>query len=638
MIAHFGLGYINNVDSLIIRWQNGKVQKIEDIAADQLLTINIENSDYPKLLPHKNTLELSLFKEVTSSLKISYEDREEDFVDFNIQKLLPHKLSEFGPSLAAGDADGNGLDDFIIGGSSQNSAKIFLQKNDGTFLQKSLINDALLPAKKWDDMGILLFDADGDGDKDLYISSGGYENESGSKVYQDHFYVNDGNGNFREKSDAIPYNLTSKACVRAADFDKDGDLDLFISGRVDPWNYPKAVSSFIYRNDSFKGIIRFTDITKEVAPALVNIGMVCDAIFTDFNNDGWSDLVLAGEWMPLTFLRNENGLYKDVTNETGTSIYTGWWNTLAAADFDNDGDMDYAAGNLGLNSYFRASDKYPVSIVSGDFDNNGNYDAFPSSYIRSSQEDTTFRDFPAHGRDDAVKQMIKMRVTFQNYKSFADATIDKLFPETQYKEALKMKATELRSSIFRNDGNNKFTLIPLPSVTQLSAINGMIADDFDEDGNIDLLINTNDFSTDVLTGRYDALNGLVLKGKGNGEFSPLSITESGIFIPGNGKALIKLRGINDNYLMAGSQNRGPLKLFQLNSATATVSLGDDDISAELTYENGKVQRHEFYYGNSFLSQSARFLNVGRRLKSVEITDIYGNKRNISLNTDIRNKY
>ena len=625
-IAHFGLGENTLVDSLIIRWQNGKVQNLNSVASDQLLSISIDSAVLPISTLHKYRTEKSLFREVTSSLNISYVDKEEDFVDFNIQKLIPHKLSEYGPAIAAGDIDRNGLDDIILGGSSQNSAQIFLQKSNGTFTQEPLLHDVVLPSKKWDDMGILLFDADGDGDRDLYISSGGYENESGSKVYQDHFYVNDGKGDFDEKRDAFPVNLTSKACVRAADFDKDGDLDIFISGRVDPWNYPRAVSSFIYRNDSDKGTIKFTDITKEVAPALVNIGMVCDAIFTDFNNDGWSDLVVAGEWMPMTFLRNEKGLFKDITTETGTGIYTGWWNTLAAADFDNDGDIDYAAGNLGLNSYFRASVKYPVSIVSGDFDNNGNYDAFPSLYITSSQGDTTKRDFPAYGRDDAVKQMIKMRATFQNYKSYAIATIDKLFSEAQLKGALKMKATEFRSSYFRNDGNNKFTLIPLPYPTQLSAINGMIADDFDEDGNTDLLINTNDFSTDVLTGRYDALNGLILKGKGNGEFSPLSIGESGIFIPGNGKALVNLRGINDSYLVAGAQNRGPLKVFQLNSANAMVSLRDDDISAEIIYKNGNVQRHEFYYGNSFLSQSARFLNIGRNVKTVTITNTKGEGR------------
>lgn len=623
VIPHFGLGDMTAADSLIVKWQNGIIQKLTNITVNQIIEVNIKNTDSYDFASTTVKLEKTIFRDVTRSVKVSYTDKEEDFVDFNIQKLLPHKLSEYGPSLASGDIDGNGLDDIITGGSAQNSAMLFLQKTDGTFMQKPLLSDQTLSLKKADDMGILLFDADGDGDRDLYVSSGGYENESGSKAYQDHFYVNDDKGNFKDKSDAFPVNLTSKACVRAADFDKDGDLDLFISGRVDPWNYPKAVSSFIYRNDSNKGEISFTDITREVAPALLNTGMVCDALFTDFNNDGWSDLVLAGEWMPVTFLKNVNGQFYDVTKESGTGNLNGWWNSLAAGDFDNDGDIDYAAGNLGLNSYYRASAEYPGSIISGDFDNNGNYDAFPALYITTSQTDTSKKEYPAFGRDDVVKQMIKMRAGFQNYKSYAVATIDKLFSEVQFKEALKMKATEFRSSYFRNDGNNKFTLIPLPTTAQLSALNGMIADDFDEDGNIDILINTNDYSTDVLTGRYDALNGLLLKGNGIGEFTPLSIAESGIYIPGNGKALTKLRGAEGNYLIAASQNRGPLKVFELNSTSDILTLRDDDISAEILFNNGKVQRQEFYYGNSFLSQSARFLKVGRNVKEVTITNSKG---------------
>ncbi len=630
VLAHFGLGDIKNADSLIVKWQNGKTQRLENIVANQLLKISIKDATFSSPEKQNQESENTLFSDISKKVKVDYVDSEEDFVDFNIQKLLPHKLSEYGPGLAAGDIDGNGTDDIITGGSAKQSARIFLQNANGTFTTRSLLNDQMIKSKKSDDMGIILFDADGDGDKDLYISSGGYENEPGSESYQDHFYLNDGRGNFTDRSDAFPANHTSKACVRAADIDHDGDLDLFISGRVDPSNYPKPVSSFISRNDSEKNNIKFTDITKEAAPGLIAMGMVCDALFTDFNNDGWSDLVLAGEWMPVTFLKNEKGVFKDVTQETGISDFKGWWNTLTSADFDNDGDMDYMAGNLGLNSYFRASEKYPVSIISGDFDNNGNFDAFTSLYLMTSQTDSTKRDYPANGRDDVVKQMIKMRASFQNYKSFAVATIDKLFTESQLNGALKMKATELRSSYIRNDGNNKFTLIPLPAMVQLSAANGMIADDFDDDGNCDLLINTNDFGADVTVGRYDALNGLLLKGNGKGDFTSVAIGESGIFIPGNGKALVKLRGNKNNYLMAASQNRGPLKIFGLNTKVTSIPLSDQDLNAQIVFTDGKIQRKEFYYGDSFLSQSARFLKVGRNVRSVTITDFKGNERQIDL--------
>jgi hypothetical protein len=196
-------------------------------------------------------------------------------------------------------------------------------------------------SKNTEDEGLLLFDADGDGDLDLYIASGGYEMDHNSPDYKDQFYVNDGKGNFILDSLALPQNFTSKFCVRAADYDKDGDLDLFVAGRVDPWNYPKPVSSFILRNDSKNGVLKFTDVTADVAKDLVDIGLVCDAVFSDFNNDGWPDLILAGEWMPITFLENNKGVFKNITSASGIANQTGWWNTIAPGDFDNDGDDDF---------------------------------------------------------------------------------------------------------------------------------------------------------------------------------------------------------------------------------------------------------------------------------------------------------
>lgn len=628
--AHFGLGKIKSADSVLIIWPAGKKQVLKNITADQLLKVNYSEANSVNSETYLSNNETQFFGDATEKVKINYTDQETDYVDFNIQKLLPHKFSEYGPALASADIDNNGLDDIIAGGSAQNSAQMFFQKKDGTFSQRSLLPDSKLSAKKWDDMGILLFDADGDGDQDLYIASGGYENESGSKEYDDHFYLNDGRGNFTEKNGVFPANYTSKACVRAADFDKDGDIDIFVSGRVDPGNYPKPVSSFLYRNDSKKGDVKFTDIKKEFAPDLVNAGMVCDALFTDFNNDGWSDLILAGEWMPVTFMVNEKGTFRNITEGTGIIGHTGWWNSICAADYDNDGDIDYVAGNLGLNSFYRASSKYPVSIISGDFDNNGSYDAFPSLYIQTSQQDTSMKNFPAYGRDDIVKQMIKLRSKFQNYKSYAVSTNDQMFTEKQTEGALKLKATDLRSSYIRNDGNNKFTISPLPAQAQFSAVNGIVSDDFDGDGNTDLLINSNDYGTDVLVGRYDALNGLILKGKGNGEFIPLTIDESGIFIPGNGKGLVKLRRADGNYLVAAAQNRGELKVFELSKKCKTLTVNSDDVSVEIQLSDGTLSRQEFYHGSSFLSQSARFLPIGENVKSVTFTNSIGNKRKIDL--------
>ena len=629
-IAHFGLGKLQSVDSIIVKWQNGKMQLLKNIKADQLITVSITNAQDDYNFVTDVYAKNNLFTEVTDSLNIHFVQQEKDFIDFNIQKLLPHKFSEYGPGLATGDIDGNGLDDIVCSGSYAFSGKEFLQQPNGKFIEKDLLPGASEKNKKWEELGMLLFDADNDGDLDLYTSAGSFENERNTDGYRDRLYINDGKGNFTLDSSALPQNFTSKFCVRAIDYDKDGDLDLFIAGRVDPWNYPKPVSSFIYRNDSKDGHIKFTDVTKQIAKDLVNIGLVCDALFTDFDNDGWPDIILAGEWIPLTFLKNENGIFKNVTPASGISNQVGWWNSIAAGDFDNDGDIDYIAGNLGLNSFYKANTQYPVSIYAKDFDNNGSYDAFPSLYLPASQQDQVKKEFPAQTRDDIVKQMISMRSKFQNYKSFATATMDQLFTPEQLKGALILKANNFNSCFIRNDGNGKFTLLPLPAAAQLSVINGMVVDDFDGDGNLDVIINGNDYGTEVSVGRYDALNGLMLKGDGKGNFTTQSILQSGIFIPGNGKALVNIRSANGHYLLAAGQNRGPLKIFELKRHVNFIALLPDDISAEIKYTDGRVQKKEFYFGSSFLSQSGRFLNLDTAvITSIKITNIKGQARQVN---------
>jgi hypothetical protein len=628
-IAHFGLGTIQVIDTVIIKWQNGKMQLLQHVPADQLLKVNISDARTGYADTKDVFAKNNLFKEITDAVNIHFNHTEKDFIDFNIQKLLPHKFSEYGPALAAGDIDGNGLDDIICGGSLSYSAQFFLQQPNHTFIQSPLMPGEDMTTKKQEDTGLLLFDADGDGDLDLYIASGGYENQSNAPSYQDRLYVNDGKGHYVYDSLSLPVNYTSKFCVRAVDYDKDGDLDIFVSGRVDPWNYPRPVSSFIYRNDSKPGHIKFTDVTSEVAKDLKNIGLVCDAVFTDFDNDGWSDLIIVGEWMPITFLKNDKGVFKNISAGTGINNEIGWWNTIVAGDFDNDGDIDYVAGNMGQNSFYRASDKYPVSIYAKDFDNNGSYDAFPTLWLPASQTDQNKKEFPAQTRDDIVKQMIGMRSKFQNYKSYAIAGIDQLLTKEQLKDALILKANNFKSCYLRNDGNNKFTLFPLPAQAQFSVLNGMIADDFDGDGNLDVLINGNDYGTEVSVGRYDALNGLLLKGDGKGGFSAQSILESGIYIPGNGKALVNLRSSDGKYLVAASQNRGPLKIFELKKNTPIISLQANDASALVSYKNGSSRKQEFYYGSSFLSQSSRFIHVDNTVLSVTIYDNKGGSRKLN---------
>jgi hypothetical protein len=632
-ITHFGLGAIEMIDSVVIKWPDGKQQTLTNVKADQTITVDIKDAR-PPYSPSQPVLATgALFSEVTHAAGINYQDYDRDFIDFNIQQLLPHKFSQYSPALAAGDINGDGYDDLIIGGNENIPARVFSQQADGRFAKK----DLLAGSANAKDEGLLLFDANGDGRPDLYIASGGYAPAPGSKNYQDRLYINDGKGNFRLDTAALPANLTSKSCVRAVDYNHDGRLDIFVAGRVDPWNYPRPVSSFIYRNDSENGHVKFTDVTAEVAPGLKDIGMICDALFTDFDGDGQTDLIVVGEWMPITFFRNDHGKFTNVTAATGVGGVTGWWNSIVAGDFRHTGRTDYIVGNLGSNSLYQASEQTPVYMTAKDFAGNGHTIGIVSYFLPDQQG--VQKEFPAPGRDDIARVLPGIKKKYLTYKSYAQATMDEVFSPEQRQGALRLKANMLRSCLLRNDGGGKFTLVPLPAEAQFSVINGMVADDFDGDGNLDLLINGNDFGTTVGIGRYDALNGLLLKGDGAGSFTPLSILQSGIYIPGDGKALVRLRGRikpagenhpdSADYLIAASQNKGPLQLYRRNTMTRSIPILTGDVSAIIRYNNGKIRKEEFYYGNSFLSQSSRCLDLSGDIKTATITDSQGRSREVN---------
>ena len=624
-VAHFGLGKTKKIDELKVTWQSGKYQILKNVAVNQVLIIEERlaiNSQQSAISNRQS----AIFSDISDSLSIDYVHQELDAIDFNIQKLLPHKLSQFGPSLAVGDVNGDGLEDVFIGGSTKFKGTFLLQNKVGKFTKSDLILGETDATKLAEDMGVLLFDADRDGDLDLYIVGGSNELPKEAIEYQDRFYENDGKGHFTQNKAALPQFLKSGSCVKATDFDHDGDLDLFIGGRMEVNAYPKPVSSFILRNDSKKGTVKFTDVTQQIAPNLKNIGLVCDALWTDTDNDGWMDLMLAGEWMPITILKNNKGKSFAPTSTESLGKKVGFWNSLTAGDFDNDGDMDYIAGNLGTNTLNQASDEYPVSVYAKDFNGDGNFDAIPTVFYHDKvgkRMEVTF-----HGRDDLAKQMNTIRKKFDNYQKFAVAGIKDVLSEEELKDALILKANYLKTSYIENLGEGKFKISALPTQAQTAPINGMLVEDFDADGNLDILMVGNDFGNEVSVGRLDAFNGLLLKGDGNGNFKPSTLSESAFCVSGDAKGLVRVTNPNGKPLIMATQNRADLKTFSDIKSLTTKTLQANDAVVFEHLKNGKTRKVEVGYGTSFLSQSSRSILLSPLVKSVEVVNYQGKKRGL----------
>jgi hypothetical protein len=551
----FGLGKDNQVDSLIICWPDGKKQLLKNFTADTSLVFSWKNATmYPAV---EKTKPAYLFSDITSSSDILYKHNENSFNDYTLQRLLPQKYSQMGPFITTGDINKDGATDFFIGGGFNFSGKIFIQQAGQKFISKN-ISDSI---KFEEDMDCILFDADGDGDNDLLITGGDIQYEENSKYYKPRLYINDGKGDFRLTHNAIPDSVkTIAGCVTAGDFDGDGDLDLFIGGRVSK-KYPIAPRSFLLQNN--KGI--FTDVTSKVCPALQSPGMVTSAVWVDYDNDKQMDLIVTGEWMPIQFFKNDHGKLIEATASTGLTQMNGMWRSLIASDIDNDGDVDLVAGNLGLNCDYKVSATEPMQLYASDMDGNGSIDPVFFYYIKG--EDGKKYSFPAISRNRFADQVPAIKKQFLLHKDYSTATFNEIYKGKSKEKILQLYCDETRSCYFENTGNGKYVKHPLPIEAQFAPVNAIICDDLDNDGIKDLLLAGNEYQTEVITGRYDASYGCFLKGNSNKSFTSIPPVKTGFILKGDVKDMSLVRLSNGKKIILAAVNNDFLRVFRVDAAT-----------------------------------------------------------------------
>jgi hypothetical protein len=606
-VLHFGLAPEEEVQEVIVRWPDGSERRYPPSDDNRVVQLNkIGGEPYTAPAGGEKTDYLVPKPEWTVGLP---EHRDSLFIDFNVQPLLPHLLSEYGPGLAVGDVNGDGLEDLYRSGSHFFRGELLLQEAGGGFRAGTQVQ----AKPESEELGSLLFDADGDGDLDLYLVGGGSEFAVDRPELRDQLLLNDGEGNFAPAEDALPGIQSSGSCVRAADFDRDGDLDLFVGGRLHPGRYPQPVASYLLINDGRGAFTAATDFELS--------GLVTDALWTDYNADGWVDLLVAGHGAPLRVYANREGRLADETPE-GLLDHSGWWNSLTAADFDRDGDIDYAVGNLGANNLYHQAGTDYVAMYGADFDGNGGYDLLLAS--RALGEDGAYQLFPHHQRTDTEKQIIGVKQLFPRHEQFGRATMDEVLARFPDVEVTKVEANFLRSAWIENRGGGDFYVHDLPRSAQLAPIFGLQAIDIDADGYEDLLAVGNDYGSETGMGMQDGLNGLALRfDPQQGAFVPLATDR--FFVPGDGRSLSVI-DVGGKPAVIATENQGPTRAFALPETSAklvSVSVRADAQCVRFTLADGRQSLAEVYYGSGYLSQRSRTVWLPAGSREIEIVGFDG---------------
>lgn len=543
-IAHFGLGEVSNVDQLKVTWSDGKSQVISNVKSNQIITVKYNDAS---LIKERNKMTKSIVYSA-ASVGIDYIQNENNYSDYDDQILLPHKLSEYGPHIAKGDVNGDGLMDIYISSPLGQPGELYIQDAKGYYKKSS--NLVFFKDKEYEDGQALFADIDGDEDLDLIVASTGYEFSEDSDMYQPRLYKNDGQGRFTKVLAAFPNHHYSSSCVVSVDYDDDGDLDLFIGGRLTPKKYPVSGTSALFIND---GTGNFENKTKEIAENLASFGMVRDALWTDLNKDGQADLIVIGEWTKIGMFKQEAGKLVDRSDQLLSQDLKGWWNTIESADIDGDGYEDYAIGNLGYNYKYQATQDKPFVVYGKDFDNSGTCDIVLGAYYGDVI-------YPVRGKNCSSEQIPNLEKKFPSFENFASADLNSVYG-SDLDGAVKFEVTEFGSIILYGNAKGTYDVVTMPRKVQTSPINGIVIFDYNKDGKKDLIVAGNLYQSEIETGRADSGTGYIMVNKGDRQFQVLSVLESGIYLPEDVKSLLSLDDNASKVLVGVNKSEAKLISF-----------------------------------------------------------------------------